>query len=159
MSKGDAADLLVLSNLQAKALAGKVWTFHGVTYRFQSLDPAQPGQPPWRSGAEGKAFPLLDQHGAVVAYLKFFNQASARRLERTCWLIAQELHTWLPALAAAPRLWADTRLKGAGRPAGIDFDFGGCLSQAISGESWLEVKQGLTTATSPLAWTLERRRC
>jgi hypothetical protein len=71
-----ANPILPLSNLQAKSLAGKRWVYNQQEYHFKGYDPAAPGQPPWRSGAEGKAFPLLDTNGQVVAYLKFFTTPS-----------------------------------------------------------------------------------
>ena len=46
---------LTLSNTQAKELAGRFVTIGGTTYYFKDYDKSQPGQPPWRSGAEGKA--------------------------------------------------------------------------------------------------------
>ena len=52
-------NILTLSNTQAKELAGRVVAIGVMKYYFQNYDPKQPGQPPWRSGAEGKAYPLL----------------------------------------------------------------------------------------------------
>ena len=74
MSVGSGADILVLSNTQAKALAGSLLAIGGDVFRLKDYDPAYPGQPPWRSGAEGKAYPLLGRDGAVAAYLKFFTR-------------------------------------------------------------------------------------
>ncbi len=45
-------------------------------------DRSRPGQPPWKSGAEGKAFPLLDAGGQIAAYLKFYNRTSRQRFDR-----------------------------------------------------------------------------
>jgi formylglycine-generating enzyme required for sulfatase activity len=133
--------ILPLSNTQAKSLAGKSWTFNGQTYCFKDYDPASPGQPPWRSGAEGKAFPLLNASGQLATYLKFFTTPSQLRLERTCWLVAQQIHTWVPQLRAAPSAWLDSRQHG--RPNGADFDLTGCLAMAARGETWLEFKYRL----------------
>ena len=104
-------------------------------------DPGHPGQPPWRSGAEGKAYPLLGSDGSMAAYLKFFTHPTQKRLDRTAWLIGQQMHTWLPNLAAAPVLWTDTRhgLHGAK----IDFQFAAYLAKAVPGETWLERKSGI----------------
>ena len=44
----------MLSNTQARELAGRVVTIGGVTYSFQSYDPDHPGQPPWRSGERAR---------------------------------------------------------------------------------------------------------
>jgi hypothetical protein len=110
-------------------------------FRLKDYDPAYPGQPPWRSGAEGKAYPLLARDGTVAAYLKFFTRPTQRRLNRTAWLIGQQMHTWLPGLSAAPLLWVDTRLSP--RSAEIDFDFAGYLAQAVPGDTWLELKHRL----------------
>ena len=59
MSVGSSAEILVLSNTQAKALAGSLLAIGEDLFPAQDYDPAYPGQPPWRSGAEGKAYPLL----------------------------------------------------------------------------------------------------
>ena len=133
--------ILMLSNTQAKELAGRVVTIGGARCYFKCYDPGQPGQPPWRSGAEGKAYPLLDQDGSVAAYLKFFTHPTSKRLDRTAWLIGQKMHTWLPNLAAAPVLWTDTRhgLHGAK----IDFHFTAYLATAVPGDTWLEHKSGI----------------
>ena len=56
---------------------------------------------------EGKAYPLLGQDGSVQAYLKFFTRPTQKRLNRTAWLIGQQIHTWLPGLAAAPLFWIE----------------------------------------------------
>ena len=110
MPVGSSTDILVLSNTQAKALAGSFLAIGEEIYRFKDYDPAYPGQPPWRSGAEGKAYPLLGRDGSVAAYLKFFTRPTQKRLNRTAWLIGQQMHTWLPGLAAAPLLWVEARL-------------------------------------------------
>ena len=144
MSVGSSTDILVLSNTQAKALAGSLLAIGEEIYRLKDYDPAYPGQPPWRSGAEGKAYPLLGRDGSVVAYLKFFTRPTQKRLNRTAWLIGQQMHTWLPGLAAAPLLWVDTRLSF--RSAEIDFDFAGYLAQAVPGETWLELKNRMVDA-------------
>ncbi len=59
MSLNSSTDILTLSNTQAKELAGRLVTIGTETYYFKNYDPEHPGQPPWRSGAEGKAYPLL----------------------------------------------------------------------------------------------------
>lgn len=134
-------DILTLSNTQARDLAGRFVIIAGVTYYFKSYDPDHPGQPPWRSGAEGKAYPLLGRDGSMAAYLKFFTHPTQKRLDRTAWLIGQQMHTWLPNLAAAPVLWTDTRhgLHGAKS----DFQFAAYLAKAVPGETWLERKSGI----------------
>ncbi len=133
-----------LSNTQAKDLAGNLLTVGAETFRFRAYDPAHPGQPPWRSGAEGKAYPLLRPDGSVAAYMKFFTRPSRKRLERTAWLIGQQMHTWLPGLTAAPLLWAET--CQAVRPTELGFDFAGYLAQAVPGETWLELKNRISDA-------------
>ena len=136
-----STDILTLTNTQARELAGRFVTIGGAKYSFQSYDPNQPGQPPWRTGAEGKAYPLVGEDGAVAAYLKFFTRPTQKRLDRTAWLIGQQMHKWLPSLAAAPVLWTDTRrgLHGAR----IDFHFAAYLAKAVAGETWLERKSGI----------------
>ena len=134
-------NILTLTNTQAKELAGR-WVMIGTeTYHFKNYDPKHPGQPPWRSGAEGKAYPLLDYDRSVAAYLKFFTRPTQKRLERTAWLIGQQMHTWLPGLSAAPLVWADTH--HAHRPAETTLDFAGCLARAVPGKTWLELKNSI----------------
>lgn len=140
--------ILILSHAQAKELAGKRWVLDGQIYRFKNYDKNQPGQPPWRSGNEGKAFPLLDDGGKTVAYAKFFSSPSPKRLDRTLWIMAQELHEWCPHLVGSPRLWTDSR--NVGRPEGVQFDITGCLAYAAPGETWLELKYRLAEAKTTL---------
>ena len=149
MSGGSSAEILVLSNMQAKALAGSVLAIGGEVFRLKDYDPAYPGQPPWRSGAEGKAYPLLARNGSVAAYLKFFTRPTPQRLDRTAWLIGQQMQTWLPGLVAAPLLWIDTRLSP--HAGAIDFDFAGYLAQAVPGETWLELKNRIVEKGVALA--------
>jgi serine/threonine protein kinase len=143
MPVDSSTDILTLSNTQAKELAGRLVTIGGESYFFNAYEKRHPGQPPWRSGAEGKAYPLLDRNGSVAAYLKFFTRPTQKRLDRTAWLIGQQIHTWLPHLAAAPVLWTDTRhgLHGAK----IDFQFAAYLAEAVPGETWLERKSGIAS--------------
>ena len=156
MAAGPSRSIPVLTHTQARELAGKCWRIDGTYYRFKPLDPRQPGQPSWRSGAEGKAFPLLDPQGRIAAYLKFFSIPSQKRLLRTQWLIAQQMDCWLASLAAAPRRWADT--QELGRPPDTPFDFAGCLAQAVPGFTWLELKYRIAQETTPMLDSL-RWRC
>ncbi|MGA2067659.1 MAG: serine/threonine-protein kinase [Thermoguttaceae bacterium] len=144
MSAASNTPILTLSNTQAKDLAGNLLTVGAETLRFRAYDPRQPGQPPWRSGAEGKAYPLLRLDGSAAAYMKFFTRPSRKRLQRTAWLIGQQIHAWLPGLAAAPLFWAET--CQALRPTELGFDFAGYLTQAVPGETWLELKNRITDA-------------
>jgi serine/threonine protein kinase len=133
--------MLTLSNTRAKELAGRLVTIDGATYHFKSYDADHPGQPPWRSGAEGKAYPLLGDDQSIAAYLKFFTQPTSKRLNRTAWLIGQQMYAWLPHLAAAPVLWTDTRHGLSSEK--IDFHFAAYLARAVPGETWLELKSGI----------------
>src|SRR5271157_6006291 len=156
MSVDSSTSILTLSNTQAKELAGRVVKIGGATYVFKSYDPNHPGQPPWRSGAEGKAYPLLDGDGSVTAYLKFFTHPTQKRLDRTAWLIGQRMHVWLPHLAAAPVLWTDTRHGYHG--AHIDCPFAACLAKAVPGETWLERKNSIADGSTRFPEDL-RWRC
>jgi hypothetical protein len=138
-------NVLTLSNTQAKELAGRFVDIGGTAYHFQDYHPRNRGQPPWRSGAEGKAYPLVGGDGTVAAYLKFFTQPTQKRLDRTAWLIGQRMHTWLPHLAAAPLLWTDTRRGIQG--ARIGFHFAAYLAKAVPGETWLECKCDIAGGT------------
>ena len=104
-------------------------------FQLKDYDPAYPGQPPWRSGAEGKAYPLLAPDGAVAAYLKFFTRPTQQRLNRTAWLIGQQMHTWLPGLRPPP-CSGSTPVEPPLRR--NRFRFCRLLSQAVPGETWLE---------------------
>lgn len=142
MSENSSTNILTLTNMQAKELAGRLVTIGTESYFFKNYDREHPGQPPWRSGAEGKAYPLLGYDRSVAAYLKFFTRPTQKRLERTAWLISQQMHTWLPGLAAAPLVWVDTR--HAHRPESTTLDFAGCLARAVPGETWLELKNSIS---------------
>ena len=156
MSLDSSTHILTLSNTQAKELAGRIVIIGGATYIFNSYDPGHPGQPPWRSGAEGKAYPLLGKDGSIAAYLKFFTHPTQKRLDRTAWLIGQQMHTWLPSLVAAPVLWTDTRhgLRGVR----INFQFAAYLAKAVPGETWLERKSGIASGRTRFPENL-RWRC
>ena len=147
MSDNSPSDILTLSNTQAKELAGRLVTVGTETYCFKDFDRAFPGQPPWRSGAEGKAYPLLDYDDLVAAYLKFFTRPTRKRLARTAWLIGEQLHAWLPGLTAAPLIWVDTR--HARRPTEARLDFAGYLAQAVPGKTWLELKTAINGNSLP----------
>jgi hypothetical protein len=141
MSDDSPSNILTLTNTQAKKLAGRLVMIGTESYFFKNYNREHPGQPPWRSGAEGKAYPLLDYDRSVAAYLKFFTRPTQKRLDRTAWLIAQQLHTWLPGLAAAPLVWVDTRHDR--RPPEATFDFAGYLARAVPGRTWLELKNSI----------------
>ena len=152
----DTTEILTLTNTQAKELAGRLVTIGAETYYFKDYDRDHPGQPPWRSGAEGKAYPLLGYDHSVAAYLKFFTRPTQRRLDRTAWLIGQGVHAWLPGLSAAPMIWGDTRHADA--PADSPFDFAGYLARAVPGKTWLELKNAI--ADNSARFTEETRwRC
>ncbi len=130
--------ILKLSQNQARELAGRPWAIHGQTYRFVGLDPSAPGQPPWKTGAEGKAFPLTNGTGRIALYAKFFKSQNQKRFDRTMWLTNQRIHSRGRGLDAAPMLWADSR--SVGRPAGVDFDITACCARAVPGDTWKELK-------------------
>ena len=98
-------------------------------------------------GAEGKAYPLLGHDHSVAAYLKFFTRPTRKRLARTAWLIGQQMHTWLPSLAAAPLVWVDTRHSH--RPEAITLDFAAYLARAVPGKTWLELKNSINDHSLP----------
>lgn len=129
-----------LTQVEARKLAGQRWDIDGETYRFANYDRSEPGQPPWKSGAEGLAYPLREQQGAIAAYVKSFDEMKAghTRVRRTEWLISQRLHEATPELRAAPCRWLDTTTVG--RPDQIGFDFACSLSTAVPGQTWLETR-------------------
>ena len=132
--------ILTLSQLQAKELAGKRWLPNGSVLNFAGYDRRQPGQPPWKTGAEGIAYPLIETDGEPRAYVKFFDElkVTPKRIARTKWLIEQRLDHWGPELHGAPNSWLDT--QSVGRPRGTSFDFTCSMAQAVPGKTWLEVK-------------------
>lgn len=87
--------------------------------------------------------PLLDEQGNDTACLKLFQRrpGMTKRLQRSQWLIAQNVHSWYDGLSAAPRAWLDTR--NSGRTGGISFDFAGSLSLAARGRSWSEIRSSI----------------
>jgi len=155
---GSEGGLLTLSRLQARELAGKRWAYNGAACTFADYDPALPGEPPWISGAEGIAYPLLGPDGRARAYAKLLHElrATPKRFNRTKWLIEQRLDTWTPELSAAPCRWLDTTVVG--RPVGVSFDFMCSVANAVPGKTWLEVKldvaNGAVSVDGPV-----RERC
>ena len=133
-----ADEILELSNTQAKQLAGCRWRLDGRVLTFMSYDPNEPGQPPWKSGAEGRAYPLIGSDGKIAAYIKFFTKGTQTRFDRTQWLISQRIDTWSKHLIAAPSAWVDSRRHF--RPNGVDFDLTGCVAKLAPGDTWLELK-------------------
>lgn len=129
-----------VSQLEAKQLAGKSWRINGDLLRFADFDPQEPGQPPWKTGAEGIAYPLHGANGTPRAYVKFFDElkVNAKRVGRTKWLIEQQMAQWLPELGGAPGAWVDT--YGDGQPDGVGFHFACSLAKAVPGRTWLELK-------------------
>lgn len=150
--------MLTLSQLQAKELAGKRWQLNGATYAFADYDRNAPGQPPWKTGAEGIAYPLLNGDGTPGAYVKFFDELkiTPKRVRRTQWLIDQRVHTWADELRGAPGIWVDT--KSDGSPDGVGFDFTCSLAEAVPGRTWLELKLDVVDGVARLNDDL-RRRC
>lgn len=129
-----------LTQVEARKLAGRRWVIDGETYRFANYDPSEPGYPPWKSGAEGLAYPLLGSRGKIVAYVKSFEEMKVglTRVRRTEWLIGQHLHKVAPELQAAPCRWLDT--THVGRPDQVNFDFACSFSSAVAGQTWLETR-------------------
>ena len=132
--------ILTLSQLQARELAGKRWLLNGSDLAFADYDRSQPGQPPWKTGAEGIAYPLVGTDGEPRAYVKFFDElkVTPKRIARTKWLIEQRIDNWAPELRGAPNSWLDT--QSVGGPTGTSFDFTCSMAQAVPGKTWLEVK-------------------
>jgi len=120
-----------ISPMQAKGLAGKRWTVDGHEYCFGS---------DVHLGKEAFLYPLLDESGDLVAYLRLLNAlaVSPERIHRTEWLVAMRLDQRSPAFEAAPRAWATT--LHSGRVPGVDHDFAGTLHTAVPGMSWRNLK-------------------
>ncbi len=148
--------ILKLSQNQARELAGRSWAVNGQTYQFVGFDPSIPGQPPWKTGAEGKAFPLTNGNGRTALYAKFFKSQNQKRFDRTTWLTNQRIHEQGRGLDAAPMLWADSR--SVGRPAGVNFDITACCARAVPGETWKELKYRIQTRLAVFPENL-RWRC
>lgn len=137
MATKKRSPLELLSNAQCRELSGSYWKVNSAAYQFSPM--AGVGSPSWRKGAEGIAFPLVDQRtGQVTAWLKMFKSSIDTRRQRVEWLIRQKLGQKSLHLTAVPSCWIDTR--DSARPEGINFDFCGSLSQAVPGKSWSEWK-------------------
>ncbi len=134
MSPGDP-DILTLTNTQAKELAGRLVTIGSETYCFKDYDRDRRGQPPWRSGAEGKAFPLLGYDRAVAAYLKFFTRPTRKRLDRAAWLIEERMHSWLPGWQPRPSL-GPTRGSREARPRANSISPAACRGPSPARPGW-----------------------
>ena len=136
-----------ITNTLAKRLEGATWKIDNDTFQFASRRSDSRGELPWHAGAEGLAYPLLNELGETAHFAKFFkpSMASGKRIDRTRWLIDQAVFAWAPELRAAPRRILDTRVEG--RPDGIDFDFCCVLSEAVAGRSWLDAKGEIMDGT------------
>ena len=156
MPADTSTDFLTLSNTQAKDLAGRFVIIGGVTYYFNNYDPDHPGQPPWRSGAEGKAYPMVGRdhsHGRVPEVLHPPDAEAAR----SDGLADRSANAQLAAPSCGgPVLWTDTRHGFHG--AKIDFQFAAYLAKAVPGETWLERKSGIAGGGTPFPEDL-RWRC
>lgn len=121
-----------ITPLKAKGLPGARWSIAGCEYRFGSNV---------RVGKEAFLYPLLDEAGNEVAYLRLLNALalSQERIHRTEWLVAKRLDLRSSAFEAAPRAWATT--LHCGRVPGVDHDFAGTLHTAVPGKSWRNLKQ------------------
>ncbi len=150
--------ILTLSQLQARDLAGRRWALNGDSYSFADFDRTQPGQPPWKTGAEGIAYPLLGADGRPRAYVKFFDELkmTPKRVARTKWLIEQRMDNWVPELRGAPNTWVDTQALGA--PTGVSFEFTCSMAQAVPGRTWLELKLDIMDGAVRLDQQM-RQRC
>ena len=117
-------------------LLRREWRVNGKSYRFADEEIVGGGYPPmkpWVRGTEGIAYPLENERGEVAAFAKFFHEAQVtpKRIERTKWLVTQEIHSWTKELRGAPLAWLDT--SNVGRPVGISFDFACVMTQAAAG--------------------------
>lgn len=137
------SDVLPMSHTKAKSLAGHIWCVGGKFLRFKPFDLNNPGQPPWRTGAEGKAYPLIGPDGREAVYAKFFTRKTDKRCARTKWLIELELFRESTYLRGAPYCWADTRELPHERPDGIEFDLTASLTLALPGATWKEIKEAI----------------
>ena len=103
-------------------------TIGAETYFFKNYDRGIPASPRGARAPRARPIRCLDYDQPVAAYLKFFTRPTQKRLDRTAWLIGQQMHTWLPGLSAAPLVWVEPampavrgsyvgfcRLSGAGR--------------------------------------------
>jgi len=131
---------LTLSQLEARELAGKQWSLDGSTYTFANYDRLAPGQPPWKSGAEGINYPLLNGDGTPKAYVKFFDElkmttsgCAARNGSSISGSMVGRRNC-----AARREKWVDTRSDGS--PDGVNFDFSCSFAEAVPGQTWLELK-------------------
>jgi hypothetical protein len=153
----EAIDCMSITQLQAKQLSGKRWVLDGMTYCFADYDASCPGEPPWKTGAEGIAYPILTVHGEAALYAKFSDPAkvTAKRIERMMWLVGQQIHEWTAEIRGAPRAWITTHTVGRVCP---EFDFACTLSEAVPGKTWHETKVDISSGKS--AWDKSRReRC
>ena len=115
---------------KARALVGKTWVINGVNYRFGKQF----------CGGEAYVFPMLDEQEQLAAYLRFVkpSKASPARIERTSWLIGQQLPKVSEVFLGAPSAWVSTGIYG--RPKSIKFDFTATFHHAVPGVSWGELK-------------------
>ena len=122
-------------------LLRREWRVNGQFYRFADEEIVGGGYAPTKPylrGTEGIAYPLENDRGEITSFVKFFNQTriTPKRIERTKWLVDQEIQSWEKEVEGAPHAWLDTSVVG--RPAGISFDFACAIAKAVPGLTWAE---------------------
>jgi len=124
--------LPVMTLTQAKRLAGKRVTVGGKSFVFDE---------DIKAGGQAIAIPLKNINGERVAFFRslFAMAMTPAKIERTAWMIGQRLHLLGKAFMGAPQLWVNTEIQG--RPAGVDFDFAGCIHGIALGTSWKSWKE------------------
>lgn len=139
-----------------RALAGKSWHVDGAPVSFADFTDG-PGCPPWASGTEAIAYPLLNASDEPVYYAKFVDCTlmSDKRKRRMEWLADAKLHSLTRELQGAPSAVVDT--QDTGRPSDIDFDFLCSICRAVPGQTWLVLKD-LLRSGEPFEDNL-RARC
>ncbi|WP_425395427.1 hypothetical protein [Aeoliella sp.] len=132
---------------QSRALLNKQWNLGEQTVRFASK---------FHMGSEAFVCPLLDDREQEIAVLRFLSERAVipERIERTSWLIGQQLHHASSVFLTAPYAWATTREFGS--PEGIELEFAATLHHVAPGRSWRAIKTASVYAGEPLPSQTQR---
>ncbi|MDP7204097.1 MAG: serine/threonine-protein kinase, partial [Pirellulaceae bacterium] len=119
----------------------------GASFFFNPQDPVRKGHPPFSSGSEAYAYPLLNSEKKKTAFFKIFREHSALRQERTEFLAGLNLPDLSAVLWASPSRWMDIQEDGYLKDPGTDRNFCGSFMHAVPGFEWRDLKFNIHEST------------
>lgn len=129
-----------MSSSQAQQLSGKRFKVGKSEFFFEAQVV---------SGGQAMAIPLRNSAGHRIAFFRTHSVTAKTpvNIERTSWLMGQQLHRLSDTFISVPQLWVDTRAQG--RPLGIDFDFDGAILGLAIGQTWKSWKRQMSLGKTP----------